>query len=66
MEDGAAEFVLRVPVAPQLALLFGLPLEELLFVGLLFPELPQPDSNANIKLAPKIKNKRFEERKWPM
>jgi hypothetical protein len=66
MEDGAAEFVPGVPVAPQLALLFGLPLEELLFVGLLFPELPQPDSNANIKLAPKIKNKRFEERKWPM
>jgi hypothetical protein len=66
MEDGAAEFVPGVPVAPQLALLFGLPLEELLFVGLLFPELPHPDSKANVKLAPKIKNKRFEERKWPM
>jgi hypothetical protein len=71
MEDGAAEFVLGVPVAPQLALPLGLPLEELLlvgllFAGLLFAELPQPDSSANVKPAPKIKNRRFEERKWPM
>jgi hypothetical protein len=66
MEDGAAEFVLGVPVAPQLALPLGFPLEELLLVGLLFPELPHPDSNANVRLAPKIKNRRFEERKEPM
>jgi hypothetical protein len=71
MEDGAAEFVLGVPVAPQLALPLGLPLEELLLVGLLFAELlfaelPQPDSSANVRLAPKMKNKRFEERKGPM
>jgi hypothetical protein len=66
MEDGAAEFVPGLPAAPQLALTFGFPLEELLVVGLLFPELPQPDSNANVRLAPKIKNKRFEERKGPM
>jgi hypothetical protein len=66
MEDGAAEFVLGLPAAPQLALPLGLPLEELLLVGLLFPELPQPDSNANVKPAPKIKNRRFEERKGPM
>jgi hypothetical protein len=65
MEDGAAEFVLGVPVAPQLALPLGFPLEELLLVGLLFP-LPQPDSNANVKLAPKMKNKRFDTRKGPM
>ena len=66
MEDGAAEFALGVPVAPQLALPLGLPLEELLLVGLLFPELPQPDSNANVRLAPKIKNRRFDTRKGPM
>ena len=57
MEDGEAEVVLGVPVAPQLALLL---------VGLLFPELPQPDSNANVKLAPKMKNKRFGTRRGPM
>jgi hypothetical protein len=66
MEDGAAEFVLGVLVAPQLALPLGLPLEELLLVGLLFPELPHPASSANVKLAPKMKNKRFGTRRGPM
>ena len=66
MEDGEAEFVPGLPAAPQLALPLGFPLEELLFVGLLFPELPQPDSSANVRLAPKIKNRTFEERKGPM
>ena len=66
MEDGEAEFVLGLPVAPQLALTFGFPLEELLLVMLLFPELPHPDSNANVKLAPKIKKKIFGMRRGPM
>ena len=66
MEDGEAEFVLGLPVAPQLALTFGFPLEELLLVVLLFPELPHPGSSANVKLAPKIKKKIFGLRRGPM
>jgi hypothetical protein len=71
MEDGEAELVLGVPVAPQLALPLGFPLEELLlvgllFAGLLFAELPHPERSANVRLAPKMKNKRFDTRRGPM
>jgi hypothetical protein len=71
MEDAEAEFVLGLPVAPQPALPLGFPLEELLllglpFVGLVFAEMPHPDSSANVKLAPKIKKKIFGMRRGPI
>jgi len=71
MVDAEAEFVLGLPVAPQLALTFGFPLEELLlvglpFVGLVFAEMPHPDSSANVKLAPKIKKNIFGMRRGPI
>jgi hypothetical protein len=66
MEDAEAEFVLGLPVAPQPALPLGFPLEELLLVGLVFAEMPHPDSSANVKFAPKIKKKIFGMRRGPI